>query len=430
MSLTSVKIKSIRKLSPEVVYDIQTEQHNFIANGHFVHNCLIFQESVMDLAEVVGGFPKDQCDNVRRAIMKRDLSKGESAIKEAQRMEDDFVAGATKNGVSESAARQAYQNILWFAGYGFNRAHAVAYAIDSYMCAWLLAKHEEEWLCAYLESMSNNPDDKTKAFAEIKSMGYRFVPIDINHASNTWTILQGKQFMPSFLSCKGVGESAVEEIVANRPYQGIDDLLWNDDGTWKHSKFNKKALDSLIKAGAFGSLNIVGPGKLFSTYRQMHYVLVENMDLVKKTSKRDPNVGRNNFHRLIEESKDLPDWTYGEKAANQVECFGSIDVGSLMDPVIADKLQEKGVKSIDQIESEKDIFWFVVESTTLKKTKNGKTYLSIEAKGTSGATFRIFCWGWPADKTLKQFTVCVAEVEPGNFGLSTNAWKLKELSVQ
>lgn len=93
-------------------------------------NLLIFQESVMDLAEHVGGFPKDQCDNVRRAIMKRDLSKGDAAKAEAKRLEDDFVAGAVKNGVAEATARKAYQNILWFAGYGFNKSLYFCQTID------------------------------------------------------------------------------------------------------------------------------------------------------------------------------------------------------------------------------------------------------------------------------------------------------------
>lgn len=120
-NIIGITIKSIKKISPEKVYDIQTNQHNFIANGHIVHNCLIFQESVMALAEHVGGFPKEKCDDVRRAIMKRDLSKGDSSVKEAKKMEDEFVSGALKNGVSEDTSRKAYQNILWFAGYGFNK---------------------------------------------------------------------------------------------------------------------------------------------------------------------------------------------------------------------------------------------------------------------------------------------------------------------
>lgn len=86
------------------------------------YNSLVFQEQVMSLAEHIGGFPKEKCDDVRRAIMKRDLSKGDAAIKEAQKMEDDFVSGAASKGIPESTARKAYQNILWFAGYGFNKS--------------------------------------------------------------------------------------------------------------------------------------------------------------------------------------------------------------------------------------------------------------------------------------------------------------------
>lgn len=86
------------------------------------YNSLIFQEQVMQLVEVVGGFPKDQADNVRRAIMKRDHSKGEQAQREAKAMEDDFVKGATARGVPEETARKAYQNILYFSGYGFNKS--------------------------------------------------------------------------------------------------------------------------------------------------------------------------------------------------------------------------------------------------------------------------------------------------------------------
>lgn len=128
--VSPIKILGIKKISPAITYDIQTRNHNFIANGHIVHNCILFQEQVMDLAEHVGGFPKDQCDNVRRAIMKRDLSKGDAAMAEAKKLEDDFVAGAVKNGVKEETAKKAYQNILWYAGYGFNKTLYFCQTID------------------------------------------------------------------------------------------------------------------------------------------------------------------------------------------------------------------------------------------------------------------------------------------------------------
>ena len=394
-------------------------------------NLLIFQESVMDLAEHVGGFPKDQCDNVRRAIMKRDLSKGDAAIAEAKRLEDDFVVGAIKNGVEEQTARKAYQNILWFAGYGFNRAHAIAYAIDSYMCAWLLTYYEEEWLCAYLESMSNNPDDKAKAFGEIKGMGYQIVPIDINYATKTWTIIDGKRFMPSLLTCKGVGESAIDEIIENRPYNNLEEFLWNKDGTWRHSKFNKKALDALIKIEAFDSMEVIGPGRTFENYNQMHFVLVENNDLIKKSTKKDPNLGCKNFHVLVEKTRDVPTWTRSEKVENQTEYLGSADVSMIVDPEVLERLSNKGVKPIEEVGvGEKDICWFYVESQMVKKTKNGKPFLVISAAGLNGKTYKLNVWGWNDSRTLSPYSLCVCEVERNDFGHSTTSWKLKVIGEE
>lgn len=84
-------------------------------------NCCVFQESVMELAHKVAGFPLEQCDEVRRAIMKRSISGGEAAKQKAQALEDDFVKGAIKNGVPEHIAKDVYQKILFFAGYAFNK---------------------------------------------------------------------------------------------------------------------------------------------------------------------------------------------------------------------------------------------------------------------------------------------------------------------
>lgn len=392
------------------------------------NNLLVFQEQVMDLAEHVGGFPKDQVDVVRKAIMKRTVSGNDAQRKKAKELEEKFVAGAVGKGVPEEIAREAYKKILFFSGYGFNMSHAIAYAIDSYMCAWLLTHYEEEWLCSYVESKSGNPEDKARASSEIRALGYQIVPVDINHAMTTWTILPGKKFMPSFLSCKGVGGAAFEEIAANRPYRSLEDLLWNEDGTWKHSKFNKRALESLIKIGAFDSMNLVGEGSLFSSYRQMHHVLVENIELIKKSPKRDPGLGRKNLYELISSTREMEDWSRSEKVTNMVDTLGTVDVHSIVDPKILERFEEKGVKSIEECDS-KDVYWFLVTAATPKKTKNGKQYLTLETTGTSGKMTRISCWGWDGTRQFEPYTLCVAEVEKNDFGQSTAVWKLKEISA-
>lgn len=392
------------------------------------YGLLIFQEGVMMLAEKVAGFPKEKSDEVRRAIMKRSISGGAAAKAKVDEMNSDFVAGAVKNGYPEKVAEDLYEKLAWFSGYAFNAAHATAYAIDSYYCAWLLTHYEEQWLCAYLESMSNNPDDRSQAFGEIKAMGYQVVPIDINHATSGWTILPGKRFMPSLSSCKGVGDSAINEIEEFRPYDTFENLLWAEDGTWKHSKFNKKALEALIKIGAFQSMDVVGEGKLFKSYKHMYDVVIEHMDELKKSPKKDPLQGRKRFFELARElGPTTEEWSRKELAGFQVEYFGAVDVLSTVDPVLIKKLEDKGVRSIDDWTG-KDIYWLCVAGYTVKKTRTGKSYLLLEAVGPAGKSYRVNAWGYDGKRVIEPYALCCAELDKNDFGMATTLWRLKEVA--
>jgi len=116
------KIKSITRKGSKTVYDVQvSKNHNFFANKILVHNCIIFQEQVMELAEKCAGFPKEQCDEVRRAIMKRSISGGEAAKKTANDTRESFVKGCVENDYTIETANLLYDRILFFAGYGFNK---------------------------------------------------------------------------------------------------------------------------------------------------------------------------------------------------------------------------------------------------------------------------------------------------------------------
>ncbi len=442
------KVKAIRRKPAEPVYDIQVKKnHNFFANKSLVHNCIIFQEQVMELAEKVAGFPKDKCDEVRRAIMKRSISGGDAARKAAQETRDGFVKGCVANGYTEQVANNLYDKILYFAGYGFNKAHAVAYAIDSYWCAWLMTYYEEQWICSYLESMSNTPDQRAKAFGEVKALGYKIVPIDVNHAAVGWTVLPGKKLMPSMTSVKGVGASAVEEIMQMRPFNSIEEMLW-EDGSWRLSKFNKKAFEALVKVQAFDSLGCVGPDKVFKSYRHMHDVLfgqhtevvhkkkkgvegdyeivMDHGSMIKRCPKGDPNEGRKNFYELARASKATDEWSRKELGEFQVECFGTMDVAKMFDPKVMKHLEDKGVKSIDEWD-QKGIYWFVISEQNIRKTKNGKAYLDLKVVGSVGKEIRMKAWGYKEDRQLSQYTLCFAEVDRNDFGYATTMWRLKDV---
>lgn len=304
-----------------------------------------------------------------------------------------------------------------------SNSHAVSYALDSYMCAYLLTHFEAEWLCAYAEEYASESDKKrARALSEIKALGYELVSVDVNLANKTWTILPGKKFMPSFTTLKGVGDAAVEEIIRHRPYHTVEDMLWNEDGTWKHSKFNKRVMETFIKVGAFESMDLIGPEKKFANYRHMHYCLVENWTLLKKKN------GRAALEQLIEESRNIDDWTRDEKVSMCSELSGEINVDMIIPPKIMRRLKEKGFTSIDAIEEgNAGIHWFIVLDAKPMKTKKGKTYLKLNCIGEDNVQQKMNVWGWkPGGAQIKKYYGYLAEVEKSSWGLSSVIWKIRE----
>ena len=305
-----------------------------------------------------------------------------------------------------------------------SNSHAVAYAIDSYMCAWLLTHYEAEWLCTYLESMSANSEDRSKAFAEAKNLGYTIKSVDINQSGREWTSLPDKILVQSFCTIKGVGEAAVNEIMLQRPYNTIEDLLWKTDGSWKHSKFNKRVFESLIKTFSFDSMNIIGEDKLFKNYKQMHWVIIEHYDQLKKKN------GKELFYKLVKESQDIEDWSFNEKIEMQLELIGDINVLDYINPNTLQKLKDKGVESLSETdfdESANKICWFLVMSSKDAKTKNGKQYTQLSIVGADGKQQKVFAWNIADSNEIPCGRAYVAELEKTQFGLTLRGKKIKEL---
>jgi ribosomal protein S13 len=322
--------------------------------------------------------------------------------------------------------------------------------------------YEKQWISAYLESMSHTPAQRAMAFGEAKALGYQIVPIDINHATASWTVLPGKKLMPSMTSVKGVGDSAVEEIMEMRPFTSIENLLYNDDGTWRLSKFNRKAMEALVKIRAFDSLDSVGPDKVFKSYRHMFETMMgqyteevtrkrkgveetvevvrDHSALIKKSSKKDPQEGRKNFYGLARGLAEAygDEWSQRELAGFQSEYFGTADVTMMFDPALFRKLEEKGIKTIEELEvGDTNIVWFVTVLAAIKKggeavsgvkkrTKNGKEYVQAFVTGPIGKPVRMNLWG--GKELLEPFNLCVGEVKRDDFGFSTTTWKLKVIA--
>lgn len=385
---------------------------------------IIFQEQLMKLGHVVGGLDLDDCDKLRKVITKRSASGASKAKVEAKILEGIFVKGAKERGFDSKLSLEIFDKMDAFSGYGFNKSHAVSYAIDSYMCAWLLTYYEPEWLCAYMETQANNPEKRAKAISELRAFGYEIVGVDINHASDKWTIMPDKKFMPSFLTVKGVGNAAVEEIERHRPYTSVRDLLWNEDGSWKHSKFNKRAMENLIKIRAFESMGIVGPDGTFSSYRQMKMCVIDDMHKLKSKKK-----GRDELEERIQGSHGTEEWTKDDLVFMSKELVGSADLSLIISSRLRDRLREIKIPCIDEFDGKDGLFWFIVDEANPKLTRNKRPYLQLQIMGLDGKRHRCNVWGWnPQTHDMVMANVpYMAEINHNDWGFSTKVFKLKSM---
>ena len=306
-----------------------------------------------------------------------------------------------------------------------SNSHATSYAIVSYYCAYLLHHHKAEWLCAYMEHCSENDKKRSKAMSEITSFGYKIKNVDVAYATNKWIILDDNAFMPSLLTVKGVGQKAIDELMAARPFHDIKDMMWDANGKWRLSKFNKKAWEMLIKIQAFESFDCVGEGKLFDDYHHMYRVIIGENALL-----RQPTKGRLAFDTIVERERGvLSDWSRDEKVEHYKAIIGHVDLDLLITRDVREQLAKNDVLSIDHLdeESDDDVVWFIINDAVVRTSRNDKSYLLVNAVGEFGNRHKIYCWGAkPTD--LQKFTpgrVAVASLTRSNYGFSAQAWKIK-----
>lgn len=385
---------------------------------------VIFQEQLMQLGHELAGMSLVDCDRLRKAILKRSIAGQDKNKSDSQVLEEIFIDGAEKNGYPRDKAQILYEDLAAFSAYAFNKSHSVSYGFVSYQTAWLMTYFEAEWLCAYIESQIGDPDSRAEAISVIKSLGYKIGKIDINVSTHTWEIdLATKTFIPSFKTVKGIGDVAIDEIIRNRPYTNIIDLLWDEEGKWKHSKFNKRCLENLIKIGAFESMGLVSEENPspFVSYKQMHECLVEHGDKLKKKD------GLQTLSALVKETAAAEDWSVVEKLSFYKELVGDVDISMIISEELQEYLSDKGVLALNSHSKGTALCWFVLADTKPMMTKNKKEYQLLFALDASGKQHKIFAWGASHDMHFDLNCAYLSEVEKTDFGFSLKHYKMKRL---
>jgi DNA polymerase III subunit alpha len=211
---------------------------------HETYGVMVYQEQVMEAAKVIAGYTLSGADMLRRAMGKKD-------IKAMSEERDKFVAGARNlHGIDEKTSDAIFDILNKFAGYGFSKSHAAAYAILSYQTGFLKANYPVQFMAAMLSAELGNSDKVSHFVAECESMGIQILVPDVNESRENFTPVGGKVRF-GLAGIKGVGELAAKKILEERdrqgPFLGFDDFLLRVDGR----AVNKRVLENLVAAGSF-----------------------------------------------------------------------------------------------------------------------------------------------------------------------------------
>ena len=210
------------------------------------YGVIVYQEQVMAIANRMAGFSLGQADLLRRAM-------GKKKHEEMAKQKKQFLDGARSNGFTEKKAEKIFDQMAYFAGYGFNKSHSAAYALVTFQTAYLKAHHPTEFMAALLTSEMGNTDKMVGYFTECRERGLPILPPDVNESQKNFTIVGGG-IRFGLAAIKNVGGSAIESIIARREAEGPFSSFFDFCCRIDMQKVNKRVLEGLIKVGAFDSM--------------------------------------------------------------------------------------------------------------------------------------------------------------------------------
>jgi DNA polymerase-3 subunit alpha len=211
------------------------------------YGVILYQEQVMQIAQVLAGYSLGGADLLRRAM-------GKKKPEEMAKQRSIFVQGATQRGVDEATAAHIFDLMEKFAGYGFNKSHSAAYALLSYQTAWLKAHYPEAFMAAVLSSDMDKTDKIVTLIDEARRMNLTVEPPDVNTSEYMFTVSGPGRIRYGLGAIKGVGQNVVEMLInerrANGPFQDLADLCRRSD----LNRLNRRVLEALIRSGAADGL--------------------------------------------------------------------------------------------------------------------------------------------------------------------------------
>jgi DNA polymerase-3 subunit alpha len=211
------------------------------------YGIMVYQEQVMQTAQVLGGYSLGGADLLRRAM-------GKKKAEEMAEHREIFRKGAEVNGLSEAKADEVFDLMEKFAGYGFNKSHAAAYSLLAYHTGWLKVHFTAEFFCANMTIEMDDTDKLKVLFEDALKFGISFDPPDVNRGTHRFEPVSDKVIRYGLGAIKGTGQQAIDAIVKAREEGGPFTSLFDFCVRVDRSRLNKRTVEALVKAGAFDAL--------------------------------------------------------------------------------------------------------------------------------------------------------------------------------
>jgi DNA polymerase-3 subunit alpha len=296
------------------------------------YGVILYQEQVMQIAQILAGYTLGGADLLRRAM-------GKKKAEEMAKQRSVFVTGAVARGVREAQATMIFDLMEKFAGYGFNKSHSAAYALLSYQTAWLKAHYPAAFMAAVLSSDMDKTDKVVTLIDECASMRLIVEPPDVNESVYAFKVSGPKSIRYGMGAIKGVGASAVEAILEERtahgPYQGLPDLCRRVD----LQRVNRRVFEALIRSGSMDRIGVNRASLTAQLDRAVH---------LGEQNSRAMSVGQVDLFGLsAAENTHIEDWTEATRLAGERDTLGLFLTGHPITPYEPDLKFLVGARLVD-----------------------------------------------------------------------------------
>jgi len=380
-----------RKLGKETVsYPHPKYQHDeLIPVLEPTYGIILYQEQVMQIAQVIGQFTLGGADLLRRAMGKK---KAEEMAKQRQ----IFTEGASKREIDLELSNNLFDLMEKFAGYGFNKSHSAAYALVAYQTAWLKAYYPAEFMAAVMSADMQNTDKIVTFVDECHSMGLTLTPPDVNAGKLGFTVNDADEIVYGLGAIKGLGEGAIDSIIENRKENGPFSDLFDFCARVDLRKANKRSLEALVLAGA---LDAIGPKSRSTGQLRAHLMaLLPEAIRTAEQHHQNNNAGMADmFGDLVsdqagkqddsvyERKVDFYPWSNREVLQKEKDTIGLYLTGHPLDDY-ADEIYKLSGNKISGLKASRSKQWLgglVIGIRTIK-TKRGDTMAIVSLDDRSG----------------------------------------------